>query len=71
MIFFNNNLKGTSINKAIKTFTQKSPPAKETQGKPVLLKAMKKNNIVSTREPKSEDANGAMYHFLFLSLSKT
>ena len=36
-----------------------------------ILTSMEKNNIVSTREPKSEDVNGAMYHFLFLSLSKT
>ena len=32
---------------------------------------MKKNNIVSTKEPRREDANGATNHIFFLSASKT
>ena len=32
---------------------------------------MKKNNIVSTKEPKREDASGATNHIFFLNLSKT
>ena len=63
-----NILKGISIKSAIKSFTNKSPNARVTQGMPVPKKAKKKNKKVSMVEPIIDEVIGATNHDRFLSL---
>ena len=66
-IFIISNLKGTNIKRAIKSFTNKSPKARVTQGTPVPKKEIEKNKNVSIIDPKIDEVIGATNQALFLS----